>query len=215
MLGGGSQKLVGMPRAQRLRLIGGGGHAAVVVESARGAGWIVKGFYDDDPSASPDGFIPHLGGLGRAGEGGHETSLIIAIGDLAKRGQIIEALGAVRALLGIVVDRSASVSVTALLGGGVFVGPQAAVNARATVGAHAIVNTGAVVEHDCAIGENVHIGPRAVLGGRVEVGEHTLIGIGATVKPGVRIGAGCTVAAGAVVVGDVAAGATVRGVPAR
>jgi UDP-2-acetamido-3-amino-2,3-dideoxy-glucuronate N-acetyltransferase len=41
------------------------------------------------------------------------------------------------------------------------------------------------------------------------------IGSGATILGGIRIGAGSTVGAGAVVVGDVAAGATVVGNPAR
>jgi len=41
------------------------------------------------------------------------------------------------------------------------------------------------------------------------------VGAGAVVIPNVRIGAGALVAAGAVVIGDVAAGVTVLGVPAR
>ncbi len=42
-----------------------------------------------------------------------------------------------------------------------------------------------------------------------------MIGIGSSVIQGVTIGAGATVGAGAVVLGDVEAGETVVGVPAR
>ena len=44
-----------------LVLIGGGGHAAVVLDAARQAGWRVDGFYDDNPDAPLASEAPHLG----------------------------------------------------------------------------------------------------------------------------------------------------------
>ncbi len=203
--------------AHRLRLIGGGGHAAVVVESARASSWIVKGLYDDNPGASPDPLIPYLGTFDDiAPRPDGQASFIIAIGDLPRRRQLIEELERKNIdQFAIVGDRSCRVSVSASIGDGVFIAPQAAINARAVIDAHAIINTGAIVEHDCVIASNVHIGPGAVLGGRVHVGAHTLVGIGAVVKPGIHIGSRCTIAAGAVVVDNVPDDATVKGVPAR
>ncbi len=101
------------------------------------------------------------------------------------------------------------------LGAGVYVGAKAVVQVRASIGEHAIINTGAIIEHECRIGSNVHVAPGGVLGGRVTVGPDTLIGLGARVLPGVRIGSGCVVGAGAVVTGDLPDGARVAGVPAR
>ena len=68
------------------------------------------------------------------------------------------------------------------------------------LGDGAIVNTGAIVEHDCAVGAAAHIAPRATLGGDVTVGDGAHVGMGAVVVEGVRLGAGAFVAAGAVVV---------------
>jgi UDP-perosamine 4-acetyltransferase len=79
----------------------------------------------------------------------------------------------------------------------------------------AILNTGVVVEHDSLIGAAAHIAPLAALGGKVRVGGRALVGIGSAVRPGVSIGEDAVVGAGAAVVADVAAGATVGGVPAR
>jgi sugar O-acyltransferase (sialic acid O-acetyltransferase NeuD family) len=77
-----------------------------------------------------------------------------------------------------------------------------------------IINTGAVVDHDCRIGAHVHIAPGAVVSGGVEVGMAAHIGCGATIIQGVKIGKEAVVGAGAVVIRDVPDGVTVVGCPA-
>lgn len=196
----------------RLVLVGAGGHALVVAESALGVGFAIAGFYDDDPQAALAKrlSIRCLGPLaGAAGEG-----LIVALGDLRLRDAAIARLGAVAGRAVSVVSGAAYVSGSADVGPGVFVGPRAVVHSFARIGAHAIINTGAIVEHECDIGENVHVAPGAVLGGNVWIGPGTLVGLGSRVLPGVRIGDRCVVGAGAVVLDDVPDGATVVGVPA-
>ena len=80
---------------------------------------------------------------------------------------------------------------------------------------HAIVNTGAIVEHECVVGFNTHIAPGAVLAGRVRVGTQTLVGIGARVLPDLSIGDRCVIGAGSVVIRSVVDERTVVGVPGR
>jgi sugar O-acyltransferase (sialic acid O-acetyltransferase NeuD family) len=75
--------------------------------------------------------------------------------------------------------------------------------ANASIGGQCIVNTGAIVEHECHIGNGVHIGPGATLAGLVQVSDFAFIG------------AGAIVGAGAVVTRDVRPGQVVVGVPAR
>ena len=76
----------------------------------------------------------------------------------------------------------------------------------ALIGRNVLVNTRAVVEHDCQIGDHSHIAPGAVLCGGVSVGEGTHVGAGAVVLGGISLGVGSVVAAGAVVAKDVGAG---------
>ncbi len=197
-------------------LIGGGGHAKVMLDAALCAGIEIQGFVDDDPDAP----LTRLRGcpvyVGAFDDVTNYTQCcpMLAVGGVSLRAKLIEQLGDVDFAQSIV-HPSAMIASSATVALGVFVGPGAVVNAEAKICSHAIVNTGAIVEHDCRVGINVHVGPRAVLGGGVHVGDHSLIGIGAVVLPGVKIGSGVVVGAGAVVVKDVGDGEVVVGVPAR
>ena len=88
-------------------------------------------------------------------------------------------------------------------------------NASVTVGANVIVNTGAIIEHDCRLEPHSHVAPGARLAGNVWIGEGAHVGIGATVIQGITIGPWAVVGAGAVVTKDVPAGEVVVGVPAE
>lgn len=112
-------------------------------------------------------------------------------------------------------DKTAVISDGVSIGPGAQIMPGAVVHVDARIGEQCIVNTGAIVEHDCRLSDGVEIGPRAVLCGRVEVGQDSWICAGATVLPTVRIGASVIVGAGAVVNRDVPSGTVVVGVPAR
>jgi UDP-perosamine 4-acetyltransferase len=93
--------------------------------------------------------------------------------------------------------------------------PGCIVNAGAVLGENVIINTGAIVEHDCRIGDHAHLATGARLSGTVQVGKGAHIGSGATVRQGITIGEHAIVGAGAVVVANVPPGVTVVGVPAR
>ena len=66
-----------------------------------------------------------------------------------------------------------------------------------------IINSGAIIEHDCIIEDFVHISPNAAIAGGVKIGEGTHIGIGACVIPGITIGKWATIGAGTVIINDV------------
>lgn len=92
---------------------------------------------------------------------------------------------------------------------------RAVVQACAQVHANAIINTGAIIEHDTTIGQHTHIAPGATICGGVTVGNGCHIGAGATIIPGLTIGEGVIIGAGAVVLANVSPGQTQVGNPAR
>ena len=102
-----------------------------------------------------------------------------------------------------------------LLGKGVQIFPNAVVQNNAKVGDYSILNTGAILEHDCICGNGVHIMPGAVIGGNSVIDDYVSIGLNATVLPKVKIGEGAIVGAGSVVTKDVKKNEVVVGSPAK
>jgi sugar O-acyltransferase (sialic acid O-acetyltransferase NeuD family) len=189
-------------------ILGAGGHGRAVCEAARDAGFDVAGFLDARAPLPPVLGLPVLGGED-AHDGG---ALLLGLGDGAAR--LLAALR-LRATLPVLLHPSVVRARSAELAEGAVVMPRAVLGAQARIGRLALVNTGAIVEHDVELGEGAHVAPGAVLCGGVRVGARALVGAGATVAPNVSIGADAVVAAGAAVMRDVPEGARVGGVPAR
>lgn len=213
----------------RLVLLGAGGHAKVVADVARAAGWQVVGLVETGRErigqvAEPGGakviydeaefWAILAGGAADAGGALRVDAAIVAFGANQAR---LEATRRLEAHLEVptLIHPSASISPSATLGAGTVVMPQVVVNASARIGEAAILNTACVVEHDCVIGSGSHLSPRATLAGGVRVGELSWLGAGATVINNLTLGTGVTVGAGAVVIRDVADSLTVVGCPAR
>ena len=126
-----------------------------------------------------------------------------AIGKIATRVTVFELLSEHGFVLPPLVDGSAYVAPSARLGDGAQVFAKAAVCADAELERDVIVNTGAIVSHDCLIAAHSHIAPGAMLAGHVQVGARTLVGMGVTTAVGVSIGADAIVGNGVVVNADV------------
>lgn len=199
-------------------VIGGGGHAKVVLATLAALGVAVEAVLDDDPRLVGTRLL----GVEVGGPAGRLAAMevrraVVAVGDNRARRRLVERLQAeVPDVLWVSATHPAAVvHETVALGPGSVVFAGAVVQPEAAIGAHVIVNTAASVDHDCRLGDFVHVAPGARLAGGVEVGEGAMLGIGCQVMPGVRIGAWATVGAGATVIGDVGDGSTVVGTPAR
>jgi acetyltransferase EpsM len=218
------------PGLRALVVVGGGQHAAVVVEAARSRPdrWRVVGFSERDRASRLARREPELEDLGDddalrarltdASSGGREVPVVVlGVGGGTRpggRASIVERFDR-QTEWATVVHAAASVSPSATVGAGVVIGAGAIVQAGASIGGHAIVNSGAIVEHDVVLGAHVHLAPGAVVGGGTTIGDGAFVGLGARIRDHVTVGAGATVGMGAVVVDDVAPDEVVLGVPAR
>lgn len=79
------------------------------------------------------------------------------------------------------IHRTAAVALTARLGAGVLIGPNASVGENVEIGPGSTIHAGAVVMDGCKIGQDVTIFPNAVLYEDVEVGDRSIIHANAAV----------------------------------
>lgn len=206
-----------------LLVLGAGGHAKVVAETAMATGCFSSIAFLDDRCTAPGQLPlvlgwPVLGPFTAALEANTSepyAAALVAIGHAPARLQWLQRLSAAGYELPVLIHPTAWVSPSAHLGAGSVVFAHAAIQAQAVIGSGTILNTGCSVDHDAQLGDGVHICPGARLAGEVQVGDRSWIGIGASVMQQIRIGADVTVGAGAAVVRDLPDGVTAAGVPAR
>lgn len=201
-------------------VVGGGGHARVVIEILLVSGRPVAGFTDAMAAAGSRWLEVSCLGDDSALEEAHRRGsrhAIIALGDNRLRQRLAHQVVEWGYELVNARHPSAIVSPSVSLGVGIALMAGAVLNAGVRIDDLAIVNTGATVDHDCRIGSCVHLAPGSHLAGYVSVGEGALVGVGATVGRGraLSIGAWSVVGAGSVVIEDVEPGSTVVGFPAR
>jgi UDP-perosamine 4-acetyltransferase len=204
-------------------VLGGGGHAKVVLDIVRASGAArMMAVLDRDPSlwgkqllgVDVRGGDDLLSTLVREGCNAFVVGLG-SVGDSRPRRRLHD-LAVSHGLTPLTVTHpTAVVSPAAEIGRGTVLAALSVVNASARVGDNVIINTAAVVEHDCVVADDAHVATGARLASTVSVGRGAHIGAGATVRECVTIGDGAIVGAGAVVIRDVAAGSVVVGVPAR
>jgi len=199
--------------ADTVAVIGGGGHAKVVIDVLRATGQHALAVFDDDPQlqgAKVYG-VPVVGPR-RLLRDDASRQAIIAIRDNRHRAACAAEL---RCRWLTVCHPSATVAEGVRLGSGTVVMAGVVIQSDAVVGDHVILNTGVLVDHDCRIGDGVHLAPGCCLTGGVSVGSGAFCGAGSTVLPRVQIGRNATLAAGAVAVHDISEEVTALGVPAR
>lgn len=192
----------------QLVILGAGGHGRAVCEAAWDAGFAPRGFLDARAPLPPMLGLPVLGD-----EAAHDGGpLLIALGGNRLR---LEAAARLACPLPVLLHPSVLRARSAEIAEGAVIMPRAVLGALARIGRLALVNTGAIIEHDVVLEEGAHVGPGAVLCGGVRVGARAMLGAGVVVAPNLTIGADAVVGAGAAVLADVPPGEVLPGVAGR
>lgn len=211
---GPGERVDGSPlRAEAIIVYGGGGHGRTLVDLVRFLGvWQLEGVVDQSlrigttvlgaPVLGNDDALQRLRADGIAlavnGVGGIARS--------ADRVDAFERLASTGFAFPTLRHPSAVVEPSATLAGGVQVLAHAYVGSQASIGFGCLINTGAVVSHDCILAEYVNVSPGALIAGGVKVGANSLVGMGVTINLGVSIGQGARIGNSAVVKADVPPG---------
>jgi sugar O-acyltransferase (sialic acid O-acetyltransferase NeuD family) len=203
---------------------GASGQAKVLRECMQESGIRLVALFDNDEhTASPFGDVPLYHGISgfeswmRNRSSDEPTGCLVAIGgekgkDRLEVQQYLEAQGLIPL---IAKHPTAFVADNAIIGVGSQILANATVCVETVMGRGCIINTGAIVDHECCIGDGVHVGPGAHLAGGVTAEKYSTIHTGAVVLPNIIIGQGSVVGAGAVVIEDVPLYTVVVGNPAK
>ncbi|PMG74828.1 acetyltransferase [Shewanella sp. 10N.286.51.B7] len=204
---------------KQLAIVGASGHGKVIADLAEQLGFIVK-FYDD---AYPEKtYIEHWTIHGTCADlitlknqsPTCSNNVVVAIGNNEIRQQKIQLLQQSSFNLITLIHPTAVISKYAVIAQGSVVFAGAIINAFANIGVGCIVNTSAIIEHDCAIGDFTHICPNTALAGGVVVGSKSWVGIGTQIKQLIVIGDNCMIGAGSTVVKNLPNNVTAFGSPA-
>lgn len=202
-------------------VVGGGGHAKVVISVLRKLKLHrIVGYTDLTDNGTIMG-VSYLGSdreLAALAAGPRKLTAVIALGQVGlgkRRYDLWSRLQSANLTFPSIVSPDAIVNEGVSGLEGVVVMDGAVINSGANVGRGAIVNTNSTVEHDVVLDDWVHVAPGATISGGVTVGRFSMIGAGATVIEGIKISAECMVGAGATVVRDLTEPGTYAGTPAR
>lgn len=186
-------------KPKEVLLVGAGGHALSLAEFASNqiVGYLAKEDNEKMPGkwlGTDDDAPPFI-------ESGHLFHIAFIYSNLPRMGarrKLIEKYEDYGAKFSTLISPSAIVTPQSVIGEGSAVMTGAIIN-RANVGRHVVINSGAIIEHDCTIGNNTFIGPGAIVGGFTNIGENCFIGLGAKIGNGLSIADNISVAMGAVV----------------
>lgn len=212
-----------MPKTKRrIVLVGGGGHAKVVIDAIRNSRkFNIYGIVD--PNLPKD---TRLLGVQVIGADEVLTELfkkgiknafvsMASVGDCGIRKRVYNNLKNIGFCLPTIVHPKAIVARDVKFDEGVFVAAGTVINPGTSIGKNAILNTSSSIDHDCVIGDFVHIAPGATLSGGVRIGNETHVGSGARIIQYLSIGQRCTIGAGSVVIKSINQRGTYVGSPAR
>lgn len=202
-------------------VIGGGGHAKVIVSLVKKLGrYRLLGFTDQ--SSKPDLLeIPYLGDdrhLEVLIRDYHPCYAALGLGNTGvdtRRSDLAMQLTSLGFKLPALISPSAVVNEDVSIGDGTVVLDGAIVGAGARIGSACILNTGCIVDHDCRVGDGVHLAPGCVLSGGVEIGRDTFVGAGAVIIHYLTVADRCLVGAGATVTRALSEPGVYLGTPAR
>jgi UDP-perosamine 4-acetyltransferase len=202
-------------------VIGGGGHAKVLINTLLDLSVIILGFTDCD-AANIDLTILGIRALGNDDVilkyPSNSIQLVNGLGSVnstQKRKKIFEFFKKQDYNFASVVHPASIISRDVVLSEGAQVLAGTIIQPGCRIGRNTIINTKVSVDHDCLIGDHVHLAPGTTLSGMVSVGSDAHIGTGTTVIQGINIGQNSLIGAGALLLKDVPAGTTAIGVPAK
>jgi sugar O-acyltransferase (sialic acid O-acetyltransferase NeuD family) len=147
--------------------------------------------------------------------GASAMQAVIANGEPFVRKALIEKLDSAGIDVVSLVDDSAVISETAMIGEGSILFPGCFVSSMATIGRNVAIIAGTTIGHDSVFGDNCVVSGQVNVGGACSVGSETYIGMGTQIKEHTMIGQSAIIGMGSVVFNDIPGEVIALGNPCR
>lgn len=191
-----------MTKGLKVIVIGGGGHAKVLIDMLQLNNAIILGYTD----VQDQGEIFGINYLGEDSKiytyNPKQIALVNGVGMLPGkklRQNITNAFLEQGYIFNTVIHPSAIVSKHCLIDSGAQVMAGSVIQPSVSIGSSTIINTKSSIDHDCKVGANCHIAPGVTICGSVTIEDNVFIGAGATIFPNVTIRRNSIIRAGSVV----------------
>lgn len=202
-------------------VIGGGGHAKVLIDCLLLSQAHILGIVDSDINKIGQKVlgVPIIG----TDEAilkyrPSEVLLVNGLGstkEMTVRSKIFKWLKSMGYSFASIIHPTAIIATNVVMDEGVQIMAGAIIQPGCCLGSNVIINTNASLDHDCMIANHVHIAPGTTASGGVIIGEGSHIGTGTVIIQNVTIGSNSITGAGAIVIHNVPDDVVVVGGPAR
>ena len=202
---------------KNIALLAYSGHAYVVADILIALGYNIIGYFDKNEATNNPFNIEYLG------LENDETvkdilkgaAIFPAVGNNQLRKKMVEMFEKLFLEQIVLISPDTKLAGDVKINNSTLVCRGALINPLADIGKGVIINTGAIIEHECLIRDFAHIAPGATLTGNVEVGEASFIGANSTIINSVKIGNNAIIGAGSVVLSNVPDNEVWAGNPAK
>ena len=204
----------------RIVVIGGGGHAKVIISILKRLNnYDIVGYTDVENKGEILG-MSYLGNddsLNSIYNKGIKNA-VIGVGQIKSsfhRRKLANMIKGIGFKVPRVVSRNAIINEDVFIGNGTVIMDGVTISCGSIIGEYSIVNTNSSIDHDCFIGEFTHIAPGVTLSGEVKIGNDVLIGTGANVIHQITISDKTIISAGSTVLKSISKKGIYGGNPAN
>ncbi|MCL1139593.1 NeuD/PglB/VioB family sugar acetyltransferase [Shewanella pneumatophori] len=191
-----------MSKYHNLILIGGGGHASVLLDILLSQGKNVIAYISPQNASNMalfKGITHHKSDEDINLYDASKVLIVNGLGHMPKnnlRSKVYTKFVNSGFKFTSVIADSAVISKYASIAGDAQILTGAIVNGGASIGRNTIINTAAIVEHDSVIKEHTHLAPNTTICGNSIIGAHCFIGSSATIIQGLEVGCHSIIGAG-------------------
>ncbi len=205
----------------KIIVIGGGGHAKVVISILRKLKRYEIIGYTDNENKNLILKVPYIGTdnvLLNYFKNHEVNNAVLGLGQLKSselRKSISEKVISIGYDFPSIISPDAIINENVKIGSGTVIMDGVIINIGTRIEKFCIINTKVSIDHDCLIGNFTHIAPGVTLSGCVEIGDNVLIGTGVNVIQYKKIVDNSMIGAGATIIESIVRPGTYVGNPAK